>query len=243
MNVNLTLPTLTLKSMPAAVILGLLDYTLLDLQATEARLSEFEKKANQIAVAAVCLYPNHLAKITTPPGVKRATVVNFPSGSHTIQTVISEIEHALSLTQVDEIDYVFPYQQYLSGEEQSALQHCQIAYETCAAQHKTFKVIIETGAFEDQNQLFALARKLIHQGCNFLKTSTGKFPIGATPQAAYTLLQAIQAEPNTPCGIKLSGGVKTIHDALYYISLAEYCLKKEVNANWFRIGSSSLITI
>ena len=77
-------------------------------------------------------------------------------------------------------------------------------------------------------------------GADFLKTSTGHTAIGATLEAADTMLRAIQNN-NPEAGIKLSGGIRTPAQAIPYMKLAEERMQKAINRDWFRIGSSQLL--
>jgi len=221
-------------------LISLIDLTLLDGQATKEDIQALARKAANQQVAAICIFPNHLSHLPANYPIKRATVVNFPEGNEEISHVLSSIEIIASRHEADEIDYVFPYQHALAGQEHEALLHCQYAYE-CTKQHGlTFKVILETGAFDSMNMIYNLSLSIIRQGCDFLKTSTGKIAVGATPSAAFAILSAIR-DSQLSCGIKLSGGIRTIEDASLYLRLAEHMLQKRPEKSWFRIGASSLL--
>lgn len=224
----------------AEEILTLLDLTLLDTGADEQALSQFVEKITQYPVAAACVYPNHLLHLPRSLPLKRATVVNFPGGVQSLAAVEEDARRAIDEGQADEIDYVFPYTDYLKGKTAHALNHCRTLYQLCRNKQVGFKVILETGAFPSVETLYRACREIIEQGCNFLKTSTGKIAIGATPLAVFTLLKAIY-DTNSACGIKVSGGVKQKSHALAFIHLAEYYLDKPVQKSWFRIGASSLL--
>ncbi|KTC96597.1 hypothetical protein [Legionella erythra] len=221
-------------------IIALLDLTLLDTEADAQALSQFVEKLTSYPVAAACVYPKHLPCLPKHFSFKRATVVNFPSGLQPLAEVEQEVRLAIDEGKADEIDYVFPYTAYLKGETLQALAHCRSLYALCRDKQTGFKVILETGAFPSAITLYHACREILDQGCDFLKTSTGKLPVGATPLAVFTLLKAIQ-DSGSACGIKVSGGVKQKAQALSYMQLAEYCLAKQVHSSWFRIGASSLL--
>lgn len=222
-----------------STILELLDLTLLDLNASEKDIDILNKKANQHQVAAICIMPQHLSFIK-PKSVHLATVVNFPSGKQETQEILSTIDLLLSSTNIDEIDYVFPYQSYLMDDKKYALSQCKQAFQRCHQQNVKFKVILETGAFPSLEDIYQASSDIIAQGCDFLKTSTGKITPGATLSAAFVMLKAIK-DSQQNCGIKISGGIKQREQALSYINLAELLCNKTVNKHWFRIGASSLI--
>ncbi|MFC3908568.1 deoxyribose-phosphate aldolase [Legionella dresdenensis] len=216
--------------------LALIDLTLLNNEASEAEIQALVDKANQHQVAAVCVYPKHLAYTNKLVSPKSVTVINFPDGSDPIADTVQAIEQ---LPVVDEIDYVFPYQAYANGIRKAALAHCTQALEASKKKKALFKVIIETGALPS-DLIYPLCRELIKIGCDFIKTSTGKIPQGATPLAAFAILKALK-DSASHCGIKISGGVKTTDEAYYYMAMAQQFLHRPLDKTWFRIGASSLI--
>ncbi|MDP1603210.1 MAG: deoxyribose-phosphate aldolase [Legionella sp.] len=220
--------------------LSLIDLTLLNQNATDNELILLQNKAITHQVAAICVYPEHLAKFQSLTACKHATVVNFPQGNEPIKPLLFAIETIINNYHPDEIDYVFPYEHYLGGEKERALKHCREAYLLCQRYSKTFKVILETGVFPTPETIYQLGREIIDNGCDFLKTSTGKVPSGVTPTAAFSLLKAIK-DSGSNCGIKVSGGIKKPAQAFLYMELAHHVLNKKVDSSWFRIGASSLL--
>lgn len=221
-------------------IISLMDYTYLDDQPTEKKLQHFQDQLLKYPVAGVCTYPPYLSQLHTPNGIKRVTVVNFPHGQDSLETVHQQVIDVLPL--VDEIDYVFPAS-WIEGnhEREQALLHCQQIYTLCQSHRKTFKAILETGNIQDPAMIYTISRQVIERsGCDFLKTSTGKTPLGATPLAFYAMILAI-LDAKSSCGIKVSGGIRQIEQAWLYVQLALYCFKKPVDKQWLRIGASSLL--
>ncbi len=221
-------------------IAPLIDLTLLDNHATPRDINALVSNANQHHVAAVCILPEHLNYLTPSCGVNLTTVINFPSGNESQQQVLNTIERITALHHINEIDYVFPYQAYLAGQKIGALTHCHHVYSRCKEHGLTFKVIIETGALPSIEVIYELSSAILKNGCDFLKTSTGKIANGATIPAAFSILSAIIDSAKT-CGIKVSGGIKTIDQALTFLQLAEYMFKHSLNNTHFRIGASSLL--
>jgi deoxyribose-phosphate aldolase len=220
-------------------LLPLLDLPCLNDSISTQDLQQFINTGIQQNVAALCLYAKDLNLIPKNIKIKTATVVNFPHGNLSELEVLTEITNILrNLPNIDEIDYVFPYQDYLAGKHKQALQHCFAAYNLCQQQHKIFKVILETGAISNLDKIYEISRAVLEQGCDFLKTSTGKIPSGASIPAVFTMLTAIIDSQNN-CGIKISGGIRTLEQAAQYINLAEHMLNKKATANWFRIGTST----
>lgn len=219
-------------------LVSLLDLTLLDKSASAEEINALSAKAQQHHVASVCVFPQHLKLL--PTNLCRTTVVNFPTGNEPLKQVLQAIKNSIHDDAVDEVDYVFPYQAYLEGDRSSALDHCKNAYYLCKEHGITFKVILETGAFPTLEALYEVSLAILNQGCDFLKTSTGKIPVGATVPAAFSMLSALR-DTQSVCGIKISGGIKTKEQSLEYIRLAEYMLSKHVDKHWFRLGGSSLL--
>ncbi len=75
----------------------------------------------------------------------------------------------------------------------------------------------------------ARARLAIEAGADFIKTSTGKIAVSATPEAAETMLAVIR-ERGRPVGFKAAGGIRTLADAALYLGLAEDIM----GAGWAR---------
>lgn len=221
-----------------SALLACLDLTLLDEQAEEEALHLLGQKAQRYKPAAICVYSKHLPLLSQHE-VPLACVVNFPYGNDHINPCLETIRQAREAG-AKEIDYVFPYSNYLSGQKHEALAHCQEVISLCRALGLTSKIILETGVFDDLQVLYDLAKSVCKAGCDFLKTSTGKKAIGASFSAALVLLSAIK-DSQSNSGIKISGGIKTAAQARKYAALAQLILQKPIDATWFRIGASSLL--
>ena len=219
---------------------SLIDLTLLDHQATVHDINQLTTKGIQKHVAALCVLPQHLDLIPETSPIPRATVVNFPTGNESRPQVLQAIDYIATHHIINEIDYVFPYQAYLDGDRDHALSCCAEAFKHCQEHGLLFKVILETGALPSSEMIYQLSTDVINNGCDFLKTSTGKITTGATLPAATAMLSAIIDSKKT-CGIKLSGGIRTIEQAESYILLAEDMMKATVDKSWFRLGASGLL--
>jgi deoxyribose-phosphate aldolase len=230
------------EPIPLEKIFSVLDLTRLDEQASSEDLEHLAKTAHREHVAAICVFPQHLQYIPKLDSIQRATVVNFPGGNQVHQKVLQDIEHAIMQQQADEIDYVFAYTAYLHGQQAEALAWCHEAYQLCQTHGRLLKVILETGAIPTPTMVYQLSTDVIHAGCDMLKTSTGKIAVGATLPAVFAMLTAIQ-DHKPSCGIKCSGGIKTVAQASRFIHLAEQVLDKKVDKSWFRIGASTLKSV
>ena len=218
----------------------LLDLTCLKETTTALDIKHLVEEGQKHQVAALCVWPRDLKYIPKDCKIQKATVVNFPSGHQSLEEVILEVETILKQHPHTEIDYVFPYQTYLSGAHDKALQHCQSIATLCHQKGVIIKVILETGLFPNADLIEEAALSIIACGADFLKTSTGKAAIGATPDAVLAICHAI-VKSHQDCGIKISGGVKSMCQALTYLEIVHDILPKVPNARWFRIGSSQLV--
>lgn len=192
-------------------------------------------------VAAVCVWPqfvsrarDHLKSST----VRIATVVNFPAGGEDVDRVIDDTTEALG-DGANEIDLVLPYGAVRRGDLDAA-REMVAAVRDVVDQGRLLKVILETGELKDPKLIDAASRLAIEAGADFIKTSTGKSPVAATPEAAEIMLNAIKAS-GRPVGIKPSGGIRTVADTALYLGLAD----RIMGAGWatpatFRIGASSV---
>lgn len=217
-----------------------LDLTILDNNATQAQIEDLATAGNRCNVAAFCVYPHHLDWIKPAAGIKKATVINFPEGQDNTASLLKQIDTLKAQHKLDEIDYVFPWKSWLLGHEKETLQQAAAVYNQCQQQGFLLKIIMETGGIDDPDLIHKLASQLLMTGADFLKTSTGKIPQGASPEAAYAILSAIKASKQR-CGLKVSGGIKTPQQAFGYMALAEALMGERPKKNWFRIGASSLL--
>lgn len=233
---------------PAAVArraLRLLDLTDLGEAATDddtVRLCE-RAETRHGHVAAVCVWPRHVATAArelmhAPVGI--ATVVNFPGGDEPVPHVVAVTEQALR-EGASEVDLVLPYRAFLQG----AVEHVELMLTavraTATAGRALLKVILETGELGGVDAVAAAARLAIGHGADFVKTSTGTTPVGATPQATGAMLRVIAAA-GRPVGLKVSGGIRALDDAAGYLDQAEQVMGPSwATPSTFRFGASALL--
>lgn len=195
-------------------------------------------------VAAICVWPQFvtLAKSRLKgKGVKVATVINFPKGGDDIERAIEDTAEAID-DGADEIDLVMPYRAFLSGDALTVRSMIgEVRDEIDDAGR--LKVILETGMFPDQISIRKAADLAIEAGADFIKTSTGKTPVSATPEAVKTMLEAIKASERT-VGLKPSGGIRTLSDAKLYLGLVDEALGPVwASPGTFRFGASGLYDV
>jgi deoxyribose-phosphate aldolase len=229
-------------------LMSLVDLTSLNDTDTEASLPAlFEKAQNALGhVASVCVLPRFagLAKAAfTGTPVRVCTVANFPAGTASVESVLRDINAALEAG-ADEIDVVFPYTRYLTGDHTAAHDFVETCKAACGEQ-AILKAILETGALGAAAVIEEASAVVIDAGADFIKTSTGKIAVGATPTAATAMLTVIQqtlTQTGRQVGFKASGGIREVKDAARYLVLADEVLgKAHVTPATFRIGASLLV--
>lgn len=228
----------------ALTLIRCLDLTSLNDDDSEYTIATLCSKASTEygKVAALCVYPRFIPQVKrelSDASIAAATVVNFPRGDDKLSRLSEEIKTALSLG-ADEIDAVFPYRSFLKGAYKDCEKFLETARRECGKKHK-LKVILETGELQKASLIAEATKLCIDGGADFIKTSTGKSKISATPEAANAILETVAAAKRN-IGFKASGGIKTIDDAKKYLVLANAIMgSKWVNPKNFRIGASSLL--
>ena len=196
--------------------------------------------------AAICVYPR-FAKIVSESweadGVEITCVAGgFPS-SQTFPEV-KTIETSLALKDgATEIDIVLPVGFFLAGDYEQVCDEIEEA-KAIVGEESNLKVILETGALKTAENIKKAAILSMYSGADFIKTSTGKIEVSATPMAVYVMCQAIKEYFDTTgrkVGIKIAGGVRTTEQAVAYYTIVKEVLGKEwLYTEFFRIGASSL---
>lgn len=228
----------------ASQAIGLLDLTNLNDDCDEAAIDALVARAftPHGSVAALCIWPRFIKAARAAlagRAMRLATVVNFPAGTDSVPDVVALTEQALT-DGADEIDLVFPYEAYLAGRKGYAESMIVRVRETIGARGK-LKVILETGVLEEAAIIRAASDLAIGAGADFIKTSTGKAKINATPEAAEIMLTAI-ADCGRPVGFKPAGGIRTSDDAALYLGLAARILGEDwATAETFRFGASGVL--
>lgn len=224
-------------------IFSLLDLTSLNENDTPAVIDQLCAKAAREGlgqVAAVCVYPQFVAQARSllPQSIPVATVVNFPSGEEDLADVTEQTVQAIA-DGATEIDLVFPYQGWKNGSHRHAERFTASIADECRQRGAVLKVILETGELPPE-EIRTASEAAIRAGADFLKTSTGKTPVGATPEAAAIMLQAIKDSGRT-VGLKLSGGVREVEAAEAFMRQAAAVFGEDyLHAKTFRIGASAL---
>ena len=236
------------QAQPAAcarLALACLDLTSLNNTDTEADIEALCQRAQGRfgTVAAVCVWPRlaGFARGLLPSGIAVAAVANFPGGSANVLLALRDTD-AIVQSGAQEVDLVLPYAALRAG--QDAQVAALLAAVRRASDGLRLKVILETGALPDAATITRACRLSLDAGADFLKTSTGKIPVSATPEAARLLLGAIASDPLAAprVGFKPAGGIRSVADAAVYIGLCEALLGPQaLTSQRFRIGASSVL--
>ena len=235
------------------LLLNCIDLTALKCTDTEESVLKFTEKVNDLtdtypdipSVAAICVYPN-MAEIVNDTleadGVNIACVSGgFPSSQTFMEVKVAETAMALHCG-ADEIDIVMPVGKFLSGDYEGVCDEISEIKDICG--DKKLKVILETGVLMTAENIKKASLICMYSGADFIKTSTGKEAISATPDAALVMCEAIHEyykETGRKVGFKAAGGINTVKKALAYYTIVKEVLGNEwLNNEWFRIGASSL---
>ena len=191
--------------------------------------------------AALCVWPRlaAFARREAPTGVAIAAVANFPHGGTDVKAAVRDAA-AIVNAGAQEVDLVLPWRALAAGDEAAAAALLRAVRRACEG--RLLKVILETGELGDDALIRRAAALALAEGADFLKTSTGKVPVGATPAAARALLETIAATPGCSAGFKASGGVRSVADAAVYAGLvAEILGATALTPQRFRLGASGLL--
>ncbi len=227
-----------------ARIISLMDLTSLQDNDSHASIAALCEQASLSPPAALCIYPQFIEHARARlqnlnlPQVKIATVTNFPLGEADVAQAQAQTARAIALG-ADEVDVVFPWRALQARDPLVGAQLVAACKQACG--ERVLKVIIESGELHAAALIRRASEIAIDAGADFIKTSTGKVPVNATPEAAAIMLQVI-AERNRNCGFKAAGGVRNQAEAEVYLALAEDTLGADwVTPAHFRFGTSSLL--
>ena len=198
------------------------------------------------SVAAVCVYPSLVAvahEALHGTGVAVASVsTGFPSGQTSLGVKIEETREAVAAG-ASEIDMVISRDAYLSGDDARVAHEIEAVKEACGDAH--LKVILETSELPTYAHVRHASQLAIDAGADWIKTSTGKKPPGATPGVVLVMLETVRDhawKTGQIVGVKAAGGVSTTKAAMHMLVLVKETLGDEwLTPDRFRIGASSLL--
>ena len=196
-------------------------------------------------VAAVCVYPRFVAcakRVLAGSGIRVASVAGaFPHGQLPIELKVQEVRRVVA-DGADEVDVVISRGLLLEGDDDTVYDEVAAMKEACGG--RTLKVILETGELPSPALIARASQLVMAGGADFIKTSTGKIGVGATPEAAEVMLNCIKDNVKInkkTVGFKAAGGIRKPEEAVRYAEMAKKIMGDDyVNSQTFRIGASSL---
>ena len=213
------------------------------------RVNRFDSAYPQLPhVAAVCVYPcfAEVASETLEVEGVEVTCVSgsFPSSQAVIEVKVAETALALR-DGATEIDIVMPVGKFLSGNYEELCDDIAELKQVCG--DKAMKVILETGDLKTASNIKKASLLAMYAGADYIKISTGKEKISATPEAAYVMCQAIKEyyeKTGIQIGFKPAGGINTVMDAIIYYTIVKEVLgEKWLTNKWLRLGTSRLANL
>lgn len=238
-------------------LFGSIELTTLKTEDSDTSVMAFTERVNAFDneypdmphVATICVYPC-FAEIVKDSleveGVEIACVSgSFPSSQARIEVKVAETSLAVK-DGATEIDIVMPVGKFLSGDYEGMCEDISELKNACG-KDVAMKVILETGDIKTASNIKKASILSMYAGADYIKTSTGKEKISATPEAAYVMCQAIKEyydETGIQIGFKPAGGINTVMDAItYYTIVKEVLGEKWLTNKWFRLGTSRLANL
>jgi deoxyribose-phosphate aldolase len=208
---------------------AMIDHTLLKPDATPDQIAQLCYEARKHSFASVCVNPTHVklcAQLLKGSPVKVCTVIGFPLGATPPEVKAFEAQQAID-EGAGEIDMVINIGAIKSKDYEAAARDVRAVVRAAHAKGAIVKVIIEAALLSDEEKVAAclIAKEA---GADFVKTSTGFGPGGAT--AADVALMRKVVGPGM--GVKAAGGIRNLLDA-----------QKMIEAGADRIGASAGVKI
>ena len=240
---------------------SLMDVTTLHTEDTVQSVEKLVDKVNSLQrdypqyplPASVCVFPNFAATVAarrSDPRVHVTAVSScFPTAQSFLEVKVRECELAVE-GGADEIDIVLALNSFIAGDYETAsreIREMKAAIDRKAAEagrKVVLKVILETGLLVTPERIAEASFLAMEAGADFIKTSTGKVSVNATPMAAYIMcecIRAFHAKTGRMVGFKAAGGISNSMDAVCYYSIVSSVLGKEwLNSAYFRFGVNRL---
>lgn len=237
---------------------SMMDLTTLKTDDTPASVAKLVNKVNAFQEAypewplpaSLCVYPNFAATVKAARKCDvNITVVSacFPSSQSFLEVKLKECELAVEQG-ADEVDIVLALNSFLAGDYETAsneIRQVRKCIDAVAAKQDRkvhLKVILETGLLRTPENIANASFLAMEAGADFIKTSTGKVDVNATPASAYVMCECIATfhkATGKKIGFKPAGGISSAADALCYYRIVETLLGKEwLNKELFRFGVS-----
>jgi deoxyribose-phosphate aldolase len=207
----------------------MIDHTLLKADATHDEIAQLCYEARKHEFASVCVNPSYVklcADLLRDTEVLVCTVVGFPLGATSPEAKVFETQKAVR-DGATEVDMVINVGALKSRDYEVVERDIAGIARACHAGAAILKVIIEAALLTDEEKVAACQLAKV-AGADYVKTSTGFGPGGATPEDVALMRHVVGSE----MGVKAAGGIKTTADA-----------KRMIEAGASRIGASASIKI
>ncbi len=230
-----------------------IDLTTLSCNDSVTSVTKFARKAVEFYeafpdipnVASICIYPSFVETVGLAVDGTPMRITSVGGGFPAAQTFleVKALEVAMAVENgADEVDIVLNVGRMLTGEYDEAANEVEVIRTEMDADI-VLKVIIESGALKSPDLIRKASLLSMLAGADFVKTSTGKIDVAATPEAAVVMCRAIKDyydKTGRKVGFKAAGGVRSAEDAALYYTIVEEILGREwLTVDLFRIGASS----
>ncbi len=230
-----------------------IDLTFLNTTDNHTFIRKMTEKVNQVShkfgldnVGGLCVYPRFVETVDKNLTDRNVRVVSVVGGFPASQTFleVKKLETELAIRHgANEVDMVISVGEFLDQNYQLVYDEVKALKEVCGNDAK-LKVILESGVLDDFAHIYKAAVLAMEAGADFIKTSTGKEKVGATPEAGYVMALAIKDYYDISgrrVGFKPAGGVSTSDKAVIYYAIVKELLGEDwLVPDLFRIGSSGL---
>ncbi|MFF4101210.1 deoxyribose-phosphate aldolase [Streptomyces sp. NPDC001903] len=249
----------TAKAYAIDLAISMIDLTTLEGADTPGKVRALSAKAvnpdptdrTTPMTAAVCVYPDMVATAKAAlngADVKVASVATaFPAGRAALPVKLADTRDAVAAG-ADEIDMVIDRGAFLAGRYLETYELIKAVKEACVRPDGTaarLKVIFETGELSTYDNIRRASWIGMIAGADFIKTSTGKVGVNATPANTLLMLEAVRdfkEQTGIQIGVKPAGGIRTTKDAIKFLVLVNETVGEDWLSNhWFRFGASSLL--
>ena len=207
----------------------MIDHTLLKPDATQDQIAQLCYEARKYGFASVCVNPTNVSLCTQllkGSGVPVCTVVGFPLGATSTEVKVFEAQQAIR-DGATEVDMVINVGALKSRDYELVERDVASVARACHAGNAILKVIIEAALLTDEEKVVACQLVKV-AGADFVKTSTGFGPGGATLEDVTLMRRVV----GPTMGVKAAGGIRTYEDA-----------QKMIAAGATRIGASASVKI
>ena len=244
----------TAKAYAIDLAISMIDLTTLEGADTPGKVRALAAKAmrpdptdrSTPATAAVCVYADMArTAVTALAGspVKVASVATaFPAGRASLEVKLADVRDAVAAG-ADEIDMVIDRGAFLAGHYLKVYEEIRAVKDAVGGAR--LKVIFETGELSTYDNIRRASWLGMIAGADFIKTSTGKVGVNATPANTLLMLEAVRdfrAQTGVQVGVKPAGGIRTSKDALKFLVLVNETVGEDwLDSHWFRFGASSLL--